>query len=241
VLKGLLPGVHLFDTVKGGSGKKGYNIEFNLFLHDERDITVTCKQLRLVPIGAEEKEFKYDLESSNDDDANGNLRKLSLEQESIWKFKDLSKDVPEKATVFNFAYGKEEEEEKIVWDILPDGKHVMDLPFEPLMEAKYLKDITWKTEEEKDYNRVFFDHFFPSINNHSKIIDEYLSDPHAKWHNTTHDCWIKFHDLDDDDPDWKVHICYTLIIAAASEVANGVENLWKKGQSGDQHNYPDFG
>jgi hypothetical protein len=31
------------------------------------------------------------------------------------------------------------------------------------------------------------------------------------------------------------------MIVAASEIENGVENLWKRGPSGGQHDYPDFG
>jgi hypothetical protein len=40
---------------------------------------------------------------------------------------------------------------------------------------------------------------------------------------------IVFHDPDDHNPDWQVRQCYTLLIAAASEIENGVENLWKRG------------
>jgi hypothetical protein len=32
-----------------------------------------------------------------------------------------------------------------------------------------------------------------------------------------------------------------LLIAAASEVVNGIENLWKRGKSTGQHDYPNFG
>ena len=52
---------------------------------------------------------------------------------------------------------------------------------------------------------------------------------------------LKFHDPDNPDPDWKVKQCYTLIIAAACEIVNGVANLWKRGKSGGRHEYPDFG
>jgi hypothetical protein len=38
-----------------------------------------------------------------------------------------------------------------------------------------------------------------------------------------------------------VNQCYLLLIAAATEVVTGVENLWKSGPSTGRHNYPDFG
>jgi hypothetical protein len=51
---------------------------------------------------------------------------------------------------------------------------------------------------------------------------------------------IVFHDPDDDDLDWRVPQCYTLLIAAASEIENGVENLWKRGPANGRRKYPDF-
>jgi hypothetical protein len=52
---------------------------------------------------------------------------------------------------------------------------------------------------------------------------------------------IKFEDPEAEDPDWKVKQAYTLMIAAALEIENGVENMWKRGPSGGRHDYPDFG
>lgn len=51
----------------------------------------------------------------------------------------------------------------------------------------------------------------------------------------------KFHDAAADDPDWLVKQCYTLLIAGANQLENGVENLWKLGDSGGLTDYPDFG
>ena len=42
---------------------------------------------------------------------------------------------------------------------------------------------------------------------------------------------IKFHDPDVDDPDWRVKCCYSLPIAATSEMEFGKEKLWKRGKS----------
>jgi hypothetical protein len=52
---------------------------------------------------------------------------------------------------------------------------------------------------------------------------------------------IQFHDPADKDPDWKVRNCYLLLIAAATEVENGIEYLWKRGRVGNRCFYPDFG
>jgi len=45
----------------------------------------------------------------------------------------------------------------------------------------------------------------------------------------------------DEDPDWVVKQCYLLMIAAVTEAEVGVDNLWKRGESGGRHKHPDFG
>ncbi len=81
--------------------------------------------------------------------------------------------------------------------------------------------------------------YFPS--GHAKIIDKYLSSDLATYHDTVVRDKIKFHDEDAEDPDWRVHQCYLLLIAAATEIVSGIENLWRSGPSTGRHNYPDFG
>jgi hypothetical protein len=72
-------------------------------------------------------------------------------------------------------------------------------------------------------------------------MDKYLNDPRAKEHVTCINEKMQFHDSEAEDPDWMVRNCYTLIIAGASEMENGVENLWKKGAASGRQNHPDFG
>ena len=52
---------------------------------------------------------------------------------------------------------------------------------------------------------------------------------------------IEFHDPDADDPDWRVKRCYTLLIAARSEMEYGMDNLWKRGKYNGRRSYLDFG
>jgi hypothetical protein len=76
---------------------------------------------------------------------------------------------------------------------------------------------------------------------HAKIMDKFLSDPRATYNDTVVRDHIIFHDGDHSDPDWKVRQCYLLLIASATEIVCGVENLWKSGPSAGRHTYPDFG
>ena len=110
----------------------------------------------------------------------------------------------------------------------------IDLPHND--EVDMLKDIDWS-----NLNETFFGAVFPSIVGHGKIIDEFFSDPRAECHRTCLHEKIKFDDPNDEDRDWRVKRCYTLLIAAAGELERGVDNLWKKGLSHGRRQYPDFG
>jgi len=76
---------------------------------------------------------------------------------------------------------------------------------------------------------------------HAKLIDTYLSNPRAGYHDTVVKDKIVFHDENASDPNWMVRQCYLLMIASATEVVHGVENLWKSGPSIGHQEYPDFG
>jgi hypothetical protein len=81
---------------------------------------------------------------------------------------------------------------------------------------------------------------FPCVG-HAKLIDKFLSDTRATYHDTVVKDNIIFHGPDAADPDWMVRQCYLLMIAFATEIVNGVDNLWKSGPSVGHHAYPDFG
>ena len=92
-----------------------------------------------------------------------------------------------------------------------------------------------------DYNETLFNNFFPSIKGHAAIIGDFHSDARSPYFITVDNNNIKFHDKNAEDPDVKVRICYSLLIAAATEPFVGVDDLFKKGPSLGRHNYPDFG
>jgi hypothetical protein len=88
---------------------------------------------------------------------------------------------------------------------------------------------------------ICFSSNFPSVVGNAKIIDEFHADHRSPFHSTVTNDKIKFEDPEAEDPDWKVQQAYTLMIAAALEIENGVENMWKRGPSGGRHDYPHFG
>jgi hypothetical protein len=80
-----------------------------------------------------------------------------------------------------------------------------------------------------------------SVSGHAKIVDKFLSDSRCTYHDTVVRDKIVFFDSASKDPDWKVRQCYMLIIASATEIVSGIDNLWKSGPSAGRHTYPDFG
>jgi hypothetical protein len=95
--------------------------------------------------------------------------------------------------------------------------------------------------DETHLNDIFFQSIFPSIEGQAVKLYAYFSNEKADFYETVNHDRIVFHDPDDDDPDWQVRQCYTLLIAAASEIENCVKNLWKRGSANRWREYPYFG
>ena len=79
-----------------------------------------------------------------------------------------------------------------------------------------------------DYNKIFLDHFFPSLKGKAKLMDEYLHHDRCSMLRVIKKDGVKFHFPNNPDPDFLVKVCVTLVIAAALEVHNGIKNLWKR-------------
>ena len=125
-------------------------------------------------------------------------------------------------------------------EFLSDSEHHIDTDdfMPPLRSANILSsDFDFNASIEEN----FFKHVFPSITWHAQIIDKFLSDPQAPYYDMVQYNKIKFQDPNDPDQDWKVKQCYEIIIAAVTEVENGIENLWKRGMKKKRYMYPDFG
>ena len=131
-------------------------------------------------------------------------------------------------------------------------------------------DIPWDPDPAKvDYNKIFFDHFFPDLTGKAKVLDRFLQDVRAPTHMTVVNDNIKFNRPEHDDPDHLVSalhsfintsiqlihhltltlplfnaqlkLCITLVIAGSLEFDNGVENLWKRGELNGWKKYANFG
>ena len=88
---------------------------------------------------------------------------------------------------------------------------------------------------------TIFKHVFPEVSGHTKIIDDYLSNPKASYHQTCKNRKLTFHRDNVEDPGYIVKQCYILLIVGCTELEGEITNLWKKGKSGGCCSYPDFG
>jgi hypothetical protein len=118
-----------------------------------------------------------------------------------------------------------------------DGQHVSEVhnPLVILAKLGLKKDIRFNQEtgeQPNNFKEIFFEHFFPSVKEHCKLMDEYLLDVRASYYTTVKDNKITFRDPDNDGPDWIVRQCYFTMIVSIMEADVDVKKLWKTGKSG---------
>jgi len=85
-----------------------------------------------------------------------------------------------------------------------DGEEVdMDAMLESSMnQSPFRIDIPWDPDPEKvNYNKIYFDYFFPSLDGKAEVMDKFFDDPRAPMYSTVNNDNIKFHRPHDDDPD----------------------------------------
>jgi len=245
-----------FGTVRSGKQKTGYNIEFDLFPAGQKIVLgLTRAKIIVLKAGAEEKALRDPtaeqlalLESDDetvasqpnkDGTTKKKPKKLTPAAKSVNDFVSMSVEDRATARIFEHRYGVGDRD-LVEWEILPDGVHITGEhdPFKCPEELEMKKEIDFQKEA---LDEIFFRDFFPCIQGHAKLLDEFFDNPLAPYHTTVKEENIVFHQEGDIDPDWAVKQCYLLLIAAVTEAEQGVENLWKRGISGGRHNHADFG
>jgi hypothetical protein len=127
-------------------------------------------------------------------------KKLSPMVKCQAEFAKLASEVRAEAKVFTMTYGNNENE-CFDWDILGDQEYHIDCDFKPPDTSKVISSCF---NFETSIQEIFFEHIFPSVAGHAKIIDKFLANPRAPFHETVKNHKIVFNDTDNDDPDWKV-------------------------------------
>ena len=237
-LKGFGNNRNFHGTVVSGNGRQGYNIRFDEMPVGKKDVTISRRNvITVLNDGEEEKEYDY----GKDDEytkiiKNNNEKEQTKTAEDL--FCEMSDDDISKATSYVYEDPKNPDI-TVRWTIVKDGEAI-EWETVPEASVEWAKDAKMPAET-KGLSDLFFSHFLPSIDGHALLIDEYHSDRRSTYYSTVRDDRIQFHDEEADDPDWIVKQCYLLMIAAATEVDVGVENLWLRGKSNGRRNYPNFG
>ena len=106
------------------------------------------------------------------------------------EFAENDKDTLASAKAFAMRYSNNPDESSD-WDILGDTEHHTDCEFIPPNSTNVVSsefDVDVPIEDN------FFDHISPLVEGHAEIINRFLADQHAPFHDTVKSNNIKFHD-----------------------------------------------
>jgi hypothetical protein len=239
IVKGYPDNYNFHGQVVSGNNSSGYVVRFDQMPVPFKDINVGRKRLVVVAPNEEERAF----DRAKDMDQYGTIQPSKKKAIAPMKQSELDfvalPDEDKSITDF-YEMIIDKDGNSIKWKILGDTEYLKaeDDPLKYPEGPVLLRDIGW---ENKSFSSVFFDEFFPSVEGHAKLMDEYLADVRASYHTSVTNDNIKFHDAEDDDPDWIIKQCYLILHASVWEGDRGLENLWRKGKSSGRHNFPDFG
>ena len=146
-----------------------------------------------------------DINGDNPATSNKKKKKISRKVASLQSFLNMSDEGVLDATYFDHYYG-EGEKDFIRWEILKEGDEIVeDVMQHPTAESPFAIDIPWTASKSlNDYFRIFFEHFFPSMKGKAAVLDKYLSDERCSCYKYVQHDKIKFHQADEDDPDYLV-------------------------------------
>ena len=231
----------LHATLKSGDTKSGHVVEHDRFPAGHKTVAgVSRNRLRTLAPGEEEPEQLATLQEMEEKEASqtaARKKEPSPLELSAMNFKAQTKEQQATAGLCEMQLRPDI---KIDWKILGDEEHIGE--DEELMKCpehlEFKKDIDFVNTPMED---VFFEHFVPSVAGHAALFDEFFKDERAPHCATIASEKIVFNQPEDDDPDWIIKQCCSLMIAAVTEAETGVDNLWKDGQGKGRHAHPNFG
>jgi len=245
VLEGQERNRNYYGTVVEGKGNSMWVVTFDALPGGLKVINCLRNKIKLMSANEEEAEFDHTVENLFTLQEKKKKQKNPAEESSA-AFCSMGDETISSSTTFCHDYGKGKED-FVKWTILPDSEQITEDPMPPPDEPKFtemMDDVPWSADaKEMDYNDTFFKVFFPSIEGHGEILNKWAHHAdNAKWKTTVENNNINFHTPDHPlGPDWKIRLCYTLMIAACSSVETGIEDLFKRGESDTWIPYPDFG
>jgi hypothetical protein len=186
--------------VVGGSSSGGWIIEFD-DLPESPDKKVTVKRSKVslleqgeyeVPLPQEQdcdnenyNEDNNDSDDNHDGDQNAmkKRKKLPPQKDSVRSFCLLDDSTLKNATEFVYQWGRDGCNSQVIkWKIYGETEYITESPLQiPNPPPQMISDnVDFRVSP--IYN--FFEHVFPDIPGHGKIMDAYLADPRATHHCT---------------------------------------------------------
>ena len=164
-------------TVISGNSNKGYKISFDALPAGEKEVIVSRKRLTVVRSGEEEVEYdkRKDMEkyTTLDADAAKKKKKSSPMQQSDIDFKALASE--DQANANQFEMKLDSKGNSIKWKIFGDTEYITEeedpMPPQVAADLKKVPDF-----DNKNLSDIFFEDFFPCIEGHAKLMDEFFED-----------------------------------------------------------------
>jgi hypothetical protein len=233
-------GAMYYGTVTGGDTRRGYLVSMDILPDSKKIVLIKRGNIHVLDKDADEPKIdpkrlaaiEAALYESTD-------KRKSAETRSEEAFEKLDNDTLKNAVAYHCKYN--EKEPPLTWKILGDDEYIQHDEKYNRLKEKSLPRFEGKIDfENKTVHENFFQHVWPDMTGSAAIVDEFLSNPQASYHHTYRTKNLKFHDPTNEDPDWKTKQCILALVAAASELENGM-NCWLAAQGPGRKHYPDFG
>jgi hypothetical protein len=233
---------NIYGTViSGSSGQRGWDVQIDIFPLEAHTIkNIDRKKLTTVAQGEEEKLYDHKVDDEalpstfTSPAATPGTSKPNTPQ---LEFLSMPSEDIAAACLSVTQWGKQPAD-VVEWTVQKDDEFLDWCT--PNMEEHEATD-EFQFEDATKLGDLFFENIFPSFSGRALLLDKYLSDERADFHQTYINEKMKCDDTQAEDRDWQFRQCYTLLIAGAMETENGVDNLWKKGAATGRQNHPDCG
>ena len=197
-------------TVVGKVGKN-WRIKFDDLPHDHegvvlhRDAFTTLEKDEDVP--------EYDRMTAEDqriaEECATTDKKINHKKDSTDKFLAMTDEELKTVKYYEMKYG-DKDSDVVSWQVLADDEAIAEDAMNKEGDATppMKVDIPWSPDTTKvDYNKIFFEHFFPSLKGKAKVIDKFLNHRECPMYSTKEHDNIKFDREGEDDPDVLVSYC----------------------------------
>lgn len=134
----------------------------------------------------------------------GRYNKNAHKKKSTEDFLKMSNEELKTVRCYDAKYG-DKDTDKIVWTVLKDDEALTEDAMktdDTDVQSPMKIDVDWSPEtKEVNYNEIFFERFFPSIQGKTKLIDKFLDNVKCPMNATKENDNIKFHREGEADPD----------------------------------------